>query len=320
MSISQYPDIFDELQDQVSNAGLLDRVPRRGIIEMSAIAVSLLMLFITIEMWNPVLMGLFLTLVFTRSVFVSHDILHLQYFESKKISMWLSYPFSTIVLCVSPSWWIFKHNINHHNWCNVPEKDEDILAMDGAFTPKNKGNSAFIRKYKYLLFWGAIFFMYPAFIIQSYNYVIKRKRYGELALMMLHWLLIWGTIFYVLSFAAALTVFLVLYFALSAWLALGFMTNHLGCEVFNLQESEKLSWIELQMRTSRSLKGGVFTHWFYGGLNTQIEHHLFPNAPRFNLLAVQQLTREFAKKHNIKYFEATPVEAYKQINHALKSY
>ena len=122
------------------------------------------------------------------------------------------------------------------------------------------------------------------------------------------------------SFAAALTVFLVLYFVLSAWLALGFMTNHLGCEVFNLQESQKLSWMELQMRTSRSLKGGVFTHWFYGGLNTQIEHHLFPNAPRFNLLAVQQLTREFAKKHDIKYFEATPVEAYRQINHALKSY
>ena len=74
------------------------------------------------------------------------------------------------------------------------------------------------------------------------------------------------------------------------------------------------------MRTSRSLKGGVFTHWFYGGLNTQIEHHLFPNAPRFNLLAVQQLTREFTKKHHIKYFEATPIEAYKQINHSLKAY
>ncbi len=74
------------------------------------------------------------------------------------------------------------------------------------------------------------------------------------------------------------------------------------------------------MRTSRSLKGGKFVHWFYGGLNTQIEHHLFPHAPRFNLLKVQQLTREFAEKYNIKYFETTPLEAYRQINQALKMY
>lgn len=320
MSKSQYPDIFNELQEQVSNAGLLDCVPRRGIVEMLAIVASLLTLFVTMEMWNPVLMGLFLTLIFTRSVFVSHDILHLQYFKNKKISMWLSYPFSTIVLCISPSWWIFKHNINHHNWCNVPEKDEDILALGGAFTPDNKGNNVFMRKYKYVIFWGSIFFMYPAFILQSYNYVLKRKRYGELGLMMLHWLLIWGAIFYVLPFASAIIVFLVLYFALSPWLSLGFMTNHLGCEVFDLKESEKLSWMEFQMRTSRSLTSGLFVHWFYGGLDTQIEHHLFPNAPRFNLLKVQQLTRAFAKKHNIKYFETTPIEAYIQINQVLKAY
>ena len=81
-----------------------------------------------------------------------------------------------------------------------------------------------------------------------------------------------------------------------------------------------MSWMELQMRTSRSLKGGALVHWFYGGLNTQIEHHLFPKAPRFNLLKVRDMTRDFAKKHNIAYFETTPLEAYVQINRALDNY
>jgi fatty acid desaturase len=320
MAESQYPNIFDNLQEQVSKAGLLERVPRRGIIEMTAIIASLIIVFTTISYWNPILLGLFLTLVFTRSVFVSHDILHLQYFKSKKISMWLSYPFSTIILCNSPSWWIWKHNINHHKWCNVPEKDEDIRALDGTFIPDSKGDKPFLKKYKHLVFWGAIFFMYPAFIAKSFSYVIQWKKYGEFALMLLHWVVIWGPIFYLLPFSSAITVFVTLYLVLSAWLSLGFITNHLGCEVFDLEESEKLSWMELQMRTSRSLKGGLFIHWFYGGLNTQIEHHLFPNAPRFNLLKVQKLTRDFAKKHNIKYFETTPIEAYIQINQAIKAY
>lgn len=320
MSKTPYPDNFDELKEEVRAAGLLDRVPVRGTIEMIAVVVSLVAAMATMQMWNPVLLGLFMTLIFTRAVFVSHDILHLQYFKEKKLSFKLSYIYSALILSNSSSWWDFKHNVNHHTWCNVVEKDEDIRALDGAFTPNNKGDSPFIKKYKYLLFWGALFFMYPAFIAQSYSFVLKRKLYGEFALMLLYWPLIWGTIFYVLPFSSAITVLATLIVTLSVWLSFGFITNHLGCEVFDLEEGKQLSWMELQMRGSRSLSGGAFVHWFYGGLNTQIEHHLFPKAPRFNLLAVQKLTKAFAKKHNMKYFETTPIGAYVQINNALKDY
>ena len=326
---SIYPDNFNELKAEVRASGLLDRVPVRGSIEMIAIFFSLGLVFAIVSNWttwvsNPHLtafgLGLFMVVIFTRAVFVSHDILHLQYFKSKSLSFKLSYPFSALIISNSSSWWDFKHNVNHHTWCNVVEKDEDIWALDGAFTPNNKGNSPFIKKYKHIIFWGAMFFMYPAFIAQSYSFVLKRKLYGEFALMLLHWPLIWGTIFYFLPLTDAFIVLATLNFILSPWLAFGFITNHLGCEVFDYEEGKTFSWMELQMRTSRSLKGGFLVHWFYGGLNTQIEHHLFPKAPRFNLLKVQNMTREFAKKHNIVYFETTPLTAYVQINEVLKEY
>ncbi|SFV55996.1 Fatty acid desaturase [hydrothermal vent metagenome] len=320
MSTAVYPDNFDEFKAKVKETGLLDRVPIRGSIEMIAVFISLIIAYSTATMWNPFLLGLFMTLIFTRSVFVSHDILHTQYFKNKSLSMKLSYPFSAIILSNSSSWWDFKHNINHHTYCNTINKDEDIMALDGAFTPNNKGNSPFLKKYKHIIFWGAMFFMYPAFIVQSYNFVLKRKKYGEFALMLLHWPIIWGTMFYILPFTDALIVYLTLNFTLSPWLAFGFITNHLGCEVFDEKEGKELSWMELQMRTSRSLKGGKIVHWFYGGLNTQIEHHLFPKAPRFNLLKVQDMTRKFAEENNMKYFETTPIQAYIQINNAIKSY
>lgn len=329
MSTLPYPDNFRELKDEVRIAGLLDRVPVRGTIEMIAIILSIALVFAiainwnslpTQSLWAAVGLGFFMTIIFTRAVFVSHDILHLQYFKNKSLSFKLSYPFSALIISNSSSWWDFKHNANHHTWCNVPQKDEDILAFDGAFTNLQKGDKRWLRASKYLVFWGAMFFMYPAFIVQSYNFVIKRKKWGELGLMLLHWPLIWGTIFYFLPLDAALTTFITLNITLSAWLAFGFITNHLGCEVFEKEVGEKFSWMELQMRTSRSLKGGAFIHWFYGGLNTQIEHHLFPKAPRFNLLKIQEMTRAFAKKHGMKYFETTPIEAYIQINDVLKKY
>ena len=319
VTTTNYPDIFNELKAQVRAKGLLDRVPVRGSIEMIAVLLSMTIALATAPHWNPVLLGLFMTLVMTRSVFVSHDILHTQYFKDKTLSKKLSYPFSAIILSNSSSWWDYKHNVNHHTYCNIIEKDEDIRAMDGAFTP-NKGDSPFIKKYKYLIFWGSMFFMFPAFISQSYSFVIKRKLWGEFALMLLHWPLIWGTLIYQIGTLNTLYVALTVNFVLSPWLAFGFITNHLGCETFNEEEGKKLSWMELQMRGSRSLSGGTLVHWFYGGLNTQIEHHLFPKAPRFNLLKVQKMTKDFAKKHHIAYFETTPVGAYVQINDALKAY
>lgn len=328
MSVAKYPDIFDELKNEVREAGLLDRVPVRGSIEMVATILSMIGVYAIAINWQDIgggvvssmLLGLFMTIIFTRAVFISHDILHTQYFKNKKLSFRLSYPFAAFIISNSSSWWDFKHNVNHHTWCNVPEKDEDILAMDGAFTPNHKGDSKVLRTWKYVVFWGALFFMYPAFIAQSYNFAIKKKNYGEMFLMLLHWPIVWGPVFYFLPFSDAITVFLTLYFVLSIWLSLGFITNHLGCEVFEKDESEALSWMELQMRTSRSLSGGAFIHWFYGGLNTQIEHHLFPKAPRFNLLKIKKMTQEFAKKNDIAYFETTPIEAYVQINDALKAY
>ncbi len=326
---THYSDAFTQLKSEVRKTGLLERVPVRGSVEMIAIVLSMGFIFYIasiydslniVSIWIPIALGLFMTLVFTRAVFVSHDILHLQYFKNKTLSFKLSYLFSAIILSNSSSWWDYKHNVNHHTWCNVVEKDEDIRVMNGAFTPHNKGNQAWLRATKYLVFWGALFFMYEAFIVRSYNFVIRRKKWGELGLMLLHWPIVWGTIFYFLPLNDALIVYVTLNFTLSIWLSLGFITNHLGCEVFDKEEGEKFSWMELQMRTSRSLRGGRFIHWFYGGLNTQIEHHLFPKAPRFNLLKIQSMTRAFAKKHDLKYFETSPIEAYLQINHALKDY
>ena len=315
-----YPDIFDELKEKVRAEGLLDRVPLRGSIEMAAVVLSIIIALSTAPLWNPVVLALFLTLVMTRSVFVSHDVLHTQYFKDKSFSKKLSYPFSALILSNSSSWWDYKHNINHHTYCNIVEKDEDILALDGTFTHDKKGNSPFLKKYKHIIFWGAMFFMFPAFIAQSYAFTIRRKLWGEFALMLMHWPLIWGTLLYQIGAMDTFIVALVLNFVLSPWLAFGFITNHLGCETFNEEEAKNFSWMELQMRGSRSLKGGKIIHWFYGGLNTQIEHHLFPKAPRFNLLRIKEITQEFAKKYEIPYFETTPLMAYIQINDAIKKY
>jgi len=105
MSTTSYN--FDELKAAVRSAGLLERVPVRGSIEMIAILVSMAIVYYIVfnwenlhplEPWGAIGLGLFMSIIFTRAVFVSHDVLHTQYFKDKKFSFKISYPFSAIIL------------------------------------------------------------------------------------------------------------------------------------------------------------------------------------------------------------------------------
>ena len=64
------------------------------------------------------------------------------------------------------------------------------------------------------------------------------------------------------------------------------------------------------MLTSRNVRGGWFVDQLLGGLNYQIEHHLFPSMPRANLRRAQRLVREYCAQHGIAYAETGLFDSY----------
>jgi fatty acid desaturase len=64
--------------------------------------------------------------------------------------------------------------------------------------------------------------------------------------------------------------------------------------------------------TSRNIRGGWLTDLALGGLNYQIEHHLFPSMPRPNLRRSQPLISEFCRQHGLPYCQASLVGSYAQ--------
>jgi len=79
--------------------------------------------------------------------------------------------------------------------------------------------------------------------------------------------------------------------------------NHYACEHFavNAQQDLKLNFVELQLRTTRNGAPSIILDWLAGGLNYQIEHHLFPTLPRHNLTKASVFVKDFCKEHNIPY-------------------
>jgi fatty acid desaturase len=87
-----------------------------------------------------------------------------------------------------------------------------------------------------------------------------------------------------------------------------FAPNHKGMPT--IAPGHKIDFLRRQVLTSRNVRGGWFTDLFLGGLNYQVEHHLFPNMPRANLCEAQAVVRAHCAAHAITYTETSLFGSY----------
>ena len=114
----------------------------------------------------------------------------------------------------------------------------------------------------------------------------------------------------VLSPAQAVAFVLVHQGLFGLYLGCSFAPNHKGMPT--LTDAEELDFLRRQVLTSRNVTGSRPVDWLLGGLNYQIEHHLFPNMPRPNLRHAQPLVRAFCAHHGLPYVEASLFGSYAQ--------
>jgi fatty acid desaturase len=90
-----------------------------------------------------------------------------------------------------------------------------------------------------------------------------------------------------------------------------FAPNHKAMPL--LERDSKVDFLRRQVLTSRNVIAHPITDFWYGGLNYQIEHHLFPRLPRNKLREAQPIIRGFCRDHSIAYHETSVLQSYKEI-------
>lgn len=303
-----YNNLLKELSAKVQKEGLLAKSPIRGAFEMAIVFSALILSLSLVGEINPILNALMMVLVMLRSTYVAHDLVHGQYF-SRKLNLKFSLIYGNFILGLSANWWKYAHNVLHHTYSNIASKDEDIQAIGGAFAGRRNWISLF-HDNQHILYWFLLPFIITSFLYQSISYCINKKKIIDLIAVVSHFLIpayIW------MHSGEALLFLAVMYGVYGFIFGLVIMTNHYGCEVIEDDVAKDITWLDLQTRTSRNVKGGLFIHFIYGGLNTQIEHHIFPKAPRFNLLKIAKITKDFCRENNVTYYETSPFQAYKEV-------
>ena len=112
-----------------------------------------------------------------------------------------------------------------------------------------------------------------------------------------------GALLLVLSPAQAVAFFAVHQAVFGLYMGCSFAPNHKGMPT--IPGEAKLDYLRRQVLTSRNVRGGWFVDQLLGGLNYQIEHHLFPSLPRANLRAARRLVRAHCAERAITYTETS---------------
>ena len=310
---------YTDLSRQVRAAGLLER--RLGY--YWALFASLATAFVACwtafgllgDSWWQLLVAAALAVTVTQFGFLGHDAAHRQIFASGPWNDWTARVSSGAFAGLSFAWWSRKHN-RHHAGPNQVSKDPDIA--DGAilFVPsltrgKTGLRAAFIRNQGYLFF--------PLLTLEGINLHIAGlrtlagdrtlpHRRLEMTLIVTRLAAEFVAVAWVLSPLKA-AAFLAVQFGLFGVLLGGsFAPNHKGMPL--VPKTSRLDFMTRQVLMSRNIDGGLVTDFAMGGLNYQIEHHLFPNMPRPNLRRAQPMVRAFCVQQGIPYTQTSLFTSY----------
>ncbi|ONI90639.1 delta fatty acid desaturase [Actinosynnema sp. ALI-1.44] len=311
---------FALLSRQIKQAGLLDR---RHAYYFTRMAINFLLLaagglaFALLgDSWWQLLVAAFLAVVFTQFAFIGHDAGHKQIFRSRRRNDLVGYLHGGIT-GISYQWWVGKHNLHHAN-PNHEDHDPDIdlpaLAFSREQSRAKHGIYRWITKYQAFLFFPLLLLEAAMLRIASIQAVVRReikKPVLEAALLTIPLAGYLTAVFLVLSPLQALLFIVVHQGLMGVYLGCSFAPNHKGMPI--LTKEQELDHLRKQVLTSRNISGGRWVDGLLGGLNYQIEHHLFPHMPRPNLRRAQPIVEAFCARHGIPYSKATLRNSYAQV-------
>lgn len=273
---------------------------------------NLLLLF---SLW--MIMGLGMSFIGTS---VMHDALHGSYSNKKMTNRILG--FSAMILGAESAIWKIQHNVLHHTYTNIEHADEDIEPRYVLRFSPNQPKRWFHR-YQHL--YAVLFYSLSTLIWVTYkdfnklvnyrkeNHVKTKKEFNKLLSgiiikKILYFSIFLGLPIFILPFSPGLVLlmFISMHLVSGLTLSLIFQPAHVvPTSSFTETKNPKIdiNWsIHQLMTTSNFAMNNRLLSWFIGGLNFQIEHHLFPNICHIHYRHLSKIILKTTQEFNLPYY------------------
>jgi fatty acid desaturase len=311
---------YTELAAVVRASGLLER--RHGwywsrivVAVASLVAVGGAVVAIGNSWWQ-LLPAVMLGLVVTQFGFLGHDAAHRQIFVSALWNDWTARLLAGGCAGLSYGWWRGKHQ-RHHATPNQAGRDPDIAPGLLAFTReiaerRTTGVQGWFTRHQGWLFFPLLTFEGLNLHVAGIRHLLGRgpvtHRATELVLVGTRLTVYVGGLLLVLPVGKALAFVCVQLAVFGVGLGGSFAPNHKGMPI--VAKDMRIDFLRRQVLMSRNVRGGPVVDLMMGGLNYQIEHHLFPSMARPNLKRLQPLVRTYCAERGITYTEVGLLESY----------
>jgi fatty acid desaturase len=317
---------FRALALQVRTMGLLDRRPGYYRVKITLTVFAFFAgwaLFVIVgNSWAALAVAPLVGVMFTQLGFIGHDAGHNQVFCTRWRNRLLGLAVGNALIGLSFGWWVPKHNA-HHAHPNELGRDPDIGEGSALPSPDAPGKqpgpvASWLARWQAPLFFPLMLLRSTGMHVLGIQRLARRRDRAsavEASLIMLHAALYLTVVLWVLSPLKALAFIVIQQAVFSVYLGISFAPNHKGMPI--IESATAAGFARRQVVTARNISGGRLTTFMLGGLNYQIEHHLFPSMPRPNLRRVQGLVRDFCAATDLGYSEESFVESFRQIIHHL---
>jgi fatty acid desaturase len=309
---------FAALSRRITGAGLMDRQPLYYAVRLSVVALMFVggwtAFFMIGSSWWQLVTATFLAVTFAQVGLVAHDLAHRQVFRTMRPSALAGRLAGNLGIGMSYGWWMDKHT-RHHNNPNHDDLDPDVapevLIWATESAVGRRGLKGFVARHQAVLFFPLLTLLSADLKVSSVKALrrgIVRRRGLETGLLIVHAIAYLSALLIVLSPLQAIA-FLVVHQALfGIYLGMTFAPNHKGMPHPTGDED----FLRRQVLTSRNVRGGWLTDAALGGLNYQIEHHLFPAMPSPNLRKAQPIVQAYCAEIGVAYEQTGLIESYRQ--------
>jgi fatty acid desaturase len=302
---------FTELAQRVRQSGLMRR--RYGYYWSKLIGAPLalggcLVAFVFIgDTWWQLFTAAVLAIVFTQIAFLGHDAAHRQIFASSRWNDWICLILGDLLVGMSYGWWQHKHTRHHANPNKLgsdPDLELPVITVTGEPPSWLAGPlGRWIRAHQGLFFFPLLLLEGVSLHASGVRRILGRqhldRRWVEMSFIGVRLVGFTALVFVVLSPGIAFVFLVVQLGVFGLYMGISFAPNHKGMPV--VPHDRTLDFLRRQVMMSRNIRGGHFLDVAMGGLNYQIEHHLFPSMPRPHLRRAAPLIAAYCEEHAVTY-------------------
>ena len=312
---------YPELKRLILEARLLDPRPLRSALLIAGNVGTFAGLFAVLAFvhagWAVCLVAIGLGVMSGQLGFQLHDSGHRQMFRSRGLNSAVSFVTANVLLGMSSGWWIDKHN-RHHGNPNHVDLDPDIAVGMVSYSTEQalakRGVARYIAAHQAYFFFPLLFGLGWAMHLNGVRFLIERRNRAaavEGITLLAHAVAYLAVLVLLAGPWLALAVVVIQKCVGGFYMASVFAPNHKGMP--QVETGQRLDFLRSQVLTARNVRSHRVTDFIYGGLNYQIEHHLFPTMPRSNVPAAHRIIRQFCAEVPVEYYETSIIQSYREI-------